>query len=429
MILRGFQSYTMAKIRYKERKLMPVDNYLIHVGRLIDGTGMAPVKDAAILVRNGLIEYAGPRENVPSAENTTEILGENLTAMPGLIDGHNGLVGYRGMLGSVEVLRHYLQFGITTAVSFHGNPEYNKQWGVPLRDAINAGQLRGCARLVVGHVVNCTNAHNQGRTADGPWEVRKAVREMAQAGADFIKTAASGGFWGENEGLHSPNYTQEELDALVDEAHSWQMLVGVHCHSQPGMQRAVTAGADIIYHGCLMDEKALREMAKRGTWFLPTLRITCERNLDAWPDSPWQRIRMGPAAKPHREGFQMALEFGVPIAMGSDGPGSSHVWRYGESSTFEVAEMARCGMTNLQAISAATQGTAKAYRIDDRVGTLQKGKEADIVLRTVDPLENINSLQDPKNTALVLQKGKIEFAASDWQKYFCPLDKWREHHS
>jgi len=399
--------------------------YLIHVGTLIDGTGAAPIKDVAILVRDGVIEYAGSRQHVPPADDATVIDAAQLTAMPGLIDGHNGLVGYRGMLGSVEVLRHYLQYGVTTAISFHGNPEYNKPWGVSLREAIDAGQLRGCARLVVGNVVNCTNAHNHGRTADGPWEVRRAVREMAEAGADFIKTAASGGFWGKHEGLHLPNYTQEELDALVDEAHSWNMLVGAHAHAQPGLQHAVNAGVDLIYHGCLMDRPALEQMAKQGTYFLPTLRITCERNLNAWPDMPWQRERMGPAATPHREGFRMALELGVPIAMGSDGPGSSHEWKFGESSTFEVAEMARCGMTNLQAISAATLGTAKAYRIDDHVGTLQKGKEADIVLRKINPLDDMDSLQNPQNTALVLQRGKVEFAVGEWQKYFCTLDEWQ----
>ncbi len=396
--------------------------YLIRVGRLIDGTGVAPIEDAALLVRGKTIEYAGPRLQAPAHDDATVIDAPGLTAMPGLIDGHNGLVGYRGMLGSVQVLRNYLQYGITTAISFHGNPEGNKPWGVPLRDAIDEGQLRGCARLIVGYVVNCTNAHNHGRTADGPWEVRRAVREMAQAGADFIKTAGSGGFWGKHEGLRTPNYTQEEFDALVDEAHSWGLLVGVHCHAQPGLQRAVNAGADMIYHGCLMDRTALEKMAEQGTWFLPTLRITSERNLDAWPDMPWQRERMGPANAPHREGFQLALELGVPIAMGSDGPGSSHEWKFGQSSTFEVAEMARCGMTPLQAISASTQGTARAYRIDHRVGTLETGKEADIVLRSVNPLEDIASLQDPRQTALVLQCGRVEYGAGEYQKFFEPLD-------
>ncbi|HWL50949.1 MAG TPA: amidohydrolase family protein [Chthoniobacteraceae bacterium] len=400
----------------------PCASYLIHADRVIDGTGSAPIEEASIWVREGRIAYVGPRAEVPQTGEIRVIDGRGLSVMPGLIDGHNGFVGYVGMLGSVEVLRHYLQFGITTAISFHGNPEGNQPWGVPLRDAIDQGKLRGCARVVVGYVVNCTNAHNHGRTADGPWEVRRAVREMAQAGADFVKTAASGGFWGKHEGLRLPNYTREEFDALVDEAHAWGMRVGVHAHSQPGLDRAIEAGADLIYHGCLMDRAALEKMAGRGTWFLPTLRITSERNLDAWPGMPWQRERMGPAARPHREGFRLARELGVPLAMGSDGPGSSHVWKYGESSTFEVAEMVRCGMEPLEAIRTATLNTATAYGIGDRVGSIEPGKEADLLCVEGNPLDDMERMQDQKHVAIVLQQGRVEYAAGAYQCLYEPKD-------
>lgn len=408
-------------IRYRDMNTNEA-SYLICPGRIVDGTGKGPLEGGAILVREGRIIYVGARSEVPCAEGLPVIEDKNLTAMPGLIDGHNGFVGYVGMLGSVQVLRRYLQYGITTAISFHGNPEGNKNWGVPLRDAIDEGKLRGCARIRVGYVVNCTNAHNHGRTADGPWEVRKAVREMAQLGADFIKTAASGGFWGKHEGLKRPNYTREEFEALVDEAHAQGLKVGVHAHSQPGLDRAIEAGADMVYHGCLIDRSALEKMAERKTWFLPTLRITSERNLDAWPDMPWQRERMGPAAKPHRDGFRLALELGVPVAMGSDGPGSSHVWGFGESSTFEVAEMARCGMTPLEAICAATLGTARAYGIDDQVGSLEVGKEADIVCVQGNPLEVLDQLQNRDHVALVFQQGRVEYASGEYQKFYNPQD-------
>lgn len=383
---------------------------------MIDGTGAEPVEQCAVLIRDGLIVYAGARDKIPETKDTHVIEAPDLTLMPGFIDGHNSILS-RGIHGAIKALRHYVQHGITTAITFQGNPA-NELLGAPLRDAIEQGMLRGCCRLVVGYAVNCTNGHNNGRIADGPWEVRKAVREMVQAGADFIKTASTGGFWGRGEGVHTPNYTKEELCALVDEAHSWGLVVGVHAHAQPGINMAIEAGADIIYHAVLLDQKGIEQMVARKTWFVPTLRVTCTRNITAWPHRPWIQAKLEATAIPHREGVRAALAAGVNIAAGCDGPGSPFGWRSGEGPIHELGELAACGMSNLEVIKAATLGTATAYRINDRVGSLEPGKEADIVAVYGNPEDDLKEIRDQRNIGLVLQKGRVEYADARHREHY-----------
>ncbi|MDF2722073.1 MAG: amidohydrolase [Paenibacillus sp.] len=392
--------------------------YVIHAGKIIDGTGKAPIENATLVHSAGKIVYVGPRAQAPTPEGAQVIEAPDLTVMPGLIDGHNGI---SGGLGAVKKLRCYTQYGITTAMSFHGNRQGNPT--LPTRDKIRQGELRGCADLYVGHAVNCTHGHNKGRIADGPWEVRKAVREMLEQGADFIKTAASGGFWYPDESMSSPNYTAEEMNALVDEAHAWGKIVGVHVHTQPGLDRAIEAGADIIYHGCMIDSAAIEKMAKKGTWYMPTLKVTAQRNIDAWVDRPWMRAEMEASSVVHRQGVKLAVELGVNIAMGSDGPGTRYTWLYGENSVFEVAQLVECGMTPLQAICASTLGTAKAYRLDNKIGSLEAGKDADILCVRGNPLDNIVQLQDQSRVSLVFLKGKVEYAGGNYRDYYSIRDE------
>lgn len=392
--------------------------YLIHAARVIDGTGRAPIENGAVLISDGKIMYVGPSGQVPPTEGAQVIDAPGVTVMPGLIDGHNGLAGG---INTIKILRCYLQFGITTAMVFHGNRAGNPT--LPTRDAIRNGDLRGCAQIVVGHAVNCTHGHNKGRIADGPWEVRRAVREMIEQGADFIKTAASGGFWEPNESMNSPNFTQEELNALVDETHAWGKVVGVHVHTQPGLDRAIEAGVDIIYHGCQIDAAAVEKMVEKGIWFIPTLKVTHPRNIAAWVERPWMRAEMRACTDVHREGVKLAVKLGGKVAMGSDGPGTHYTWLYGESSVFETAELVNCGMTPLQAICASTLGTAQAYRIDHRVGSLEPGKQADILCVEGNPLDNIEQLQDQSKVALVFLNGKVEYAGWDYRDYYSIRDE------
>ena len=380
---------------------------------LIDGTGAQPMPDTTLIVRDGRIEAVGAASTIAVPDDCERIDATGRTVMPGLIEGH-AHVG--GDPASQQVLRLSLQRGITTVCSVSANPK-----GIALRDGINAGFIRGCARLVAGCVVTPTFGHVRFRTADGPWEVRKAVREMVAAGADFIKTAASGGFWGKDEACSVRNYTYAELRALVDEAHAWHRPVVVHAHTQPGIDNAIRAGVDQIHHGAFIDEDGVRGILDHDLWYMPTLRVTSDRNIAAWPDRPWMAADMKQAQPIHREGARIAHELGVKIAFGTDYPGARDAWAIGDAALWELQELTWVGLSPMEAIVAATKTTAEAYRLDD-LGTLQPGKSADLLVVDGDPLENIGILYDQTSIKLVMKQGVVESADDAYAQHYVIIE-------
>ncbi|HOQ30026.1 MAG TPA: amidohydrolase family protein, partial [Armatimonadota bacterium] len=205
---------------------------------LIDGTGRPPLPESVVVIRSGWFEAVGQAGEVavPGDVETIDAAGRYL--IPGLFDCHMHIGG--GPYRAIKTLRDTLAMGVTTVAhvgGFRAGAEV-----AALRDAIEQGLVGPCSRLVAGAVVAATAGHVMGRTADGPWEVRKAVREQRVANIDFIKTAASGGFWAEHEECWWRDYTYEELEALVDEAHAVGKPVAVHAHTQPGLNNAIRAG-------------------------------------------------------------------------------------------------------------------------------------------------------------------------------------------
>ena len=390
-------------------------SYLLHPGLLIDGTGHAPIKNAAIFISDGKIKFVGNADRVPSTEEETIVINApELTVMPGLIDGNNSC---SGALKNIKSLSGYFKYGVTTMMGTslpHHEPPVQE-----LRDTIENDGLPGCSRLVAGNMITCTNGRYPGINADGPWEIRRAVREMAQGGADFIMTASTGAFGGpgDGEGVHFLCYTQEELNALVDESHSWNMPVAVHVMTQPGLSRAIEANADIILHGCFMDNDAIDKMARKGIWYLPTLIITSPRTIENLKKYPGMYAKKQAAVEVHRAGVRQAIKAGVKLCLGGHGMGFQPHWNYGEATAFELAELVRCGMTPLQAITTGTLETAKAFRVDDRIGSLEQNKEADILCLEANPLEDIEMLQQPKRVAMVFKKGKIEYTSEAFASY------------
>lgn len=370
-------------------------------GQLIDGTGGDPVADGAVLMDGKKVAFAGPFDRCRIPEESTVVDASGKTVMPGLIEGH-AHVG--GGTKDIQTLRLSLQRGITTVCSVSANVK-----GIALRQGIDAGHVRGCARLVAGCIVTPTHGHVTFRTADGPWEVRKAVREMVMAGADFIKTAASGGFWAADETCSVRNYTPVELDALADEAHAWNVPVVVHAHTQPGLNNAIAAGIDQIHHGAFIDDEALQGIHDNGLYFMPTLRVTSDRNIDAWPDRPWMIAEMRESQPIHRRGVRRAHKMGIKIASGTDYPGSAHGWAVGDATHFEMMELVNAGLSPMEAIVAATRTNAEAYRKLDRFGTLEAGKFADLIVVDGDPLQNIGVLYNPEHIAMVIKEGAVEY--------------------
>jgi imidazolonepropionase-like amidohydrolase len=390
---------------------------IVH-GTVIDGTGAEPIEDGAVVISDGRVEAVGESGAVEVPEGAETIDATGRTVMPGLIEGHSH-VG--GDARAQQILRISLQRGITTVCTVHAGKQGAAQSGdlsgIALRDGIASGQIRGCARLVAGCMITPTNGHVRYRDADGPWEVRKAVREMVQAGADFIKTAASGGFVGKNEVCAMRNYTLEELSALVDEAHAWFRPVVVHCHTQPGLDNCIEAGVDQIHHGAFIDEEAVRGIFERELWYMPTLSVTCQRNIDALSDQPWQTVEMTQAQPIHREGVRLAHETGVKLCVGTDYPGTGRTWKLGDRTIWELMELEACGLSRMEALVAATKTNAEAYRLDD-LGTLESGKRADVVVLDGDPLAGFDALYDHRNVKLVMKDGKVEFADGELAKHY-----------
>lgn len=363
-------------------------------GRVIDGTGAAPVEPAGVLIAEGRVVEVGPDVHVPEGAEVIDASG--MTVMPGVIDCHQHVgFGY----AAIRRLQECLRRGVTTVAAVTAGPE-----GARLRAAIEEGTIEGCARYHVGMVVGCSFGHLRredaniaGVTADGPWEVRRGVRQMVQAGADFIKTAASGGFQWADEAMNFRNYTLEELSALVEEAHAWNRRVAVHAHGQPGINNAIAAGCDALHHCALLDDEGLRRLAASGLWFVPTLHITSEA-VYTRPGLPaHMRPRMERANPIHREGVRRAHQMGVPIAVGTDGgPGDA---------MHEMMELTACGLSPMEALVAGTRNAADCLGILDQTGTLEPGKCADLLVVRGDPLSDISVLYEESNLALVLRNG------------------------
>ena len=184
---------------------------IVH-GRVIDGTGCAPIESGVVLVDGDQIVAAGARGEIPVPPEAEEVDATGKTVMPGLMDGHIHITSMPGLLDAQGHLEQNLKAigklhtcllrGVTTVANMGGCPE-----NVILREAIDGGQVHGCARMLVAAMVNATGGHVRGRSADGPWEIRKAVREMLSAGADLVKTAASGGFMWKHEKMEWEDYT------------------------------------------------------------------------------------------------------------------------------------------------------------------------------------------------------------------------------
>jgi imidazolonepropionase-like amidohydrolase len=373
-------------------------------GLLIDGNGAAPVRDGCVLVKGDRIVATGPADVVRIPEEACRIDVSGHAVLPAFIDGHMHVSSEPGRLDhlghvkanltAVGKLQECLQWGTGTVGHAAGSPE-----SLILRDLIREGKLHGCSDLLVGAVVTPTCGHVRGRSADGPWEICKALRELIAAGADWIKTCASGGFQHDHEKLTHEDYSLEELRALVDMAHSREKRVHVHAHAQPGLANAIEAGCDVILHGALIDEAALEGIAEKDLWYMPTLYITSERVWGGGTFPAHMADRMKQAHPVHRAGVARAREMGIRVVVGTDGkPGSV---------MHELGELVDCGYSPMEAIVAATRGTADALGVLDSSGTIDVGKRANLVGVSGDPTQDIAILASQDSIALVMKDGVI----------------------
>lgn len=384
---------------------------------IIDGTGSSPIQNGIVLIDNGKTVNVGSADQVKLNPDVVKIDATGKFTMPGIIDSHVHVTPNQDVPGDIRInlrvgfnaintLRQSLGAGVTTVVSIGGGPP-----AVELTNAIEGGYVDRCASQITAGVVNASGGHVRGRHADGPWEIRKAVRELISAGCTMIKTAATAGFQWEQERVHWPDYTEEELTALVDEARMRDIPVAAHAHGHEGLKYAVNARVHMIHHGALIDDEGLEAITKADLYFVPTLFTTSVDRV-AKVEQPWTKERMEAAYSVHREGVCKAHQMGTKLALGTDGgPGDAMI---------ELSELVDCGLSPMDAIVTGTRNTADALSILDRVGTLETGKDADLLIVDKNPLDDIKVLQDQENIALVMTHGIVRTTSEEMKVYLNP---------
>lgn len=300
--------------------------------------------------------------------------------------------------------RRTLRAGITTVRDLGANGQLN----VHLARAIESGLIEGPRVLAAGLGVTMTGGHGHGflaREADGPDEVRKAVREQLRAGATAIKLFASGGVMTDGVDPRSPSFTEDEMRAGVEEAHKAFRVVGAHAQATDGIKNAIRAGVDSIEHGVWLDDEAIELMLERGTYLVATLtapwKIFDEGLAAGIP--PYMVDKAAQVLHDHRQSFVRARKAGVKLAMGTDQGTPAN--RPGENAQ-ELARMAEQGLSAAAVLMSATGWAADLLRIDSEIGRLKAGLGADMLVVRRDPLEDISGLLDDSNIAAVVRGGQ-----------------------
>ncbi len=397
---------------------------IFSASQLIDGISDAPVEDGLVAVAEGRISYAGPASGFGPLLEGAQVLRREGTLLPGLVDAHQHITWSASLtpmedclsegdgeavLRGAENIKRALMSGVTTIRECGGRNTTT----LDLRSATRKGVIAGPELLVCGRPLTITGGHCyfMNGEADGVEGVRRAVRQLAKEGVDFIKIMATGGNSTPGTLPHLPSYCQEELQAATDEAHRQGLSVAAHCHATQGIKYCLQAGVDTIEHATFMgSDRAIRfdpwiaeEIAKKGIWVIPTISAGYRKYLCASETGP---SAGGFVVNEQRDAtklgvFRGLLEAGVRLAAGTD----AGVPRTpSDSLPQELWLMMRGGMSSMEAIRAATIGSALALGIADQVGTLQVGKQADFIIVEGDPLKDISALL---KASVVVKKGKI----------------------
>jgi imidazolonepropionase-like amidohydrolase len=370
---------------------------------------------SGVLVSDGRVEWVGAHARAPRAARAAhEIDGSGKTLTPGLIDCHvhlcfDGGADFAGearemtsdAAAAIKAVRNAartLEHGVTTVRDLGGRADA----AIQVARGVERGLIPGPRILAAGRALTITggHGHNVGiaREVDGPVAVRAAVREEIRAGATAIKLIATGGVLTPGITADFTSFTQEELEAAVDEARSWGRVVAAHAIGPEGILRAVRAGVDSVEHGSMLTTEGARLMKERGTFHVPT--ISAIRGMVEHPDEvPAYAVEKATRlADLARDAFRRSVRVGVPIACGTDAgtPFNPH-----GNTTREIVRMVEWGLTPLKAMQAATSNAALLLRLQD-AGVVAEGVAADLVLYDENPLERIEAVVKP---AVVLRAG------------------------
>jgi imidazolonepropionase-like amidohydrolase len=418
--------FAMAVAFGQDKSSQPVT--VIRAGVLIDGKSDSPRLDQMIFIRGNRIasvtDASGAK--IPAGANVIDL--SRATVLPGLIDSHTHifLQGEDPAEGGYDanILRHPSSFraaratvaarraleqGFTTLRDVE--TEGAGYGDVGIKEAIDGGFIPGPRLFVATRAISTTGGYNLegyapelqmpkgAQIADGPVEARKAAREQLDHGADWIKVYMTHRSWvGKNgELISQPTLTVEELKAIVDEAHGWGKKVACHAYGGIGLHRALDGGCDSIEHGLELDDAAISQMLKQGTWYCPTLAVYYKDWAPA--DTP-AGMRDRKRAEVHAGSFKKAMKAGIKIVFGTDMGGIS----WSEPIAQEFSKMVDLGMSPIDAIKSATSRAAVMLDSDGDIGAVAAGEYADVVAVDGDPLHDIKALG---NMQFVMKDGKV----------------------
>jgi imidazolonepropionase-like amidohydrolase len=406
---------------------------VLKAARMFDGKSNALVQNAVVIVQGDKIVDAG--SNLPIPDDAQVIELGDATLSPGFMDAHTHLTAdYSGnyndrrlkeldlnvseqAIRATGFARATVEAGFTTVRDlgsrFVGSREFVD---VALRNSINKGVIVGPRMLVATKGIGATGGHFDPTSgfrdflferepdytdgiADGPDEIRKAVRFEVKNGADVIKAAVSGGVLSLADEVDTPQLTPAEMAALVDESHRLRKKVAVHCHGDQAAREAIEAGVDSIEHGSFMKPETLTIMKRKGTFLTPTLMATewIMGKIDNYPPALQAKAKAAAAAR--SDMFRNAVKMGVKISFGTD----AAVFPHGQNAK-EFKLMVDLGMTAIDALKSAIANDADLLGIAQKVGTLEKGKLADIVAMPGDPTSDITATE---HVSFVMKEGRI----------------------
>jgi imidazolonepropionase-like amidohydrolase len=403
---------------------------VLRAARLIDGTGAPPITNAVVIVSDNKITAVGQAGSVTIPANAKVIDLGDVTLLPGFIDAHTHLVGR--VLGDPEgdmaPVRDYESFaailsvahahdtlmaGFTSVRNVGASGRFDD---MALRKAINEGWIPGPRMETAGHALGMTGGHCDSNgfrpgvqqqtiadgIADGPEQIRAAVRYQIKYGADVIKTCATGGVLSEGDAVGATQYSFEELKALVDEANKLDRKVAAHAHGAEGIKLAARAGVASIEHGSFLDQDGVEIMKAHGTFLVPTLSASeaVERAAKSGVLKGLRAEKALAASGAVRRAIKLAVANRIPIALGTD----AGVVPHGSNGHEFVLLVEWGGMSNMDAINAGTLNGAKLLGWDNHLGSLTAGKWADIVAVEGDPLKDIHNMQ---KVVFVMKNGVI----------------------
>ncbi len=385
----------------------------VRCGQLLDVRSSVTAADQMIVFERGVITAVGPSSSTPVPPGVEPVVLPSSTCLPGLIDVHTHLTlepsstGYEGLgvsiprsaVTGVKNARLTLLAGFTTVRDLGVAAGYGD---VAVRDGIAAAEVLGPRMLVSGPALGITGGHADNNLlpaeyrhrsegiSDGPWQVRAKVREVVKYGADVIKLMASGGVLSKGDTPGTPQYSPDEMQAIVEEAHRLGRRIAAHAHGTLSIKEAIRAGVDSVEHASLVDDEGLRLARERGTY------LVFDVYNDDYIVSQGERVGMLPeyiekeklVGRQQRESFRRACKAGVKLAFGTD----AGVYPHGDNAR-QFAKMVEWGMTPIEAIRAATLDAAELVGWPDRVGAVAPGYFADLIAVSSDPTKDVRVLE------------------------------------